>query len=121
MSVNVSLESCDGSVEAQSSVFTCPRQITGRYRVIDWQCHQKRSPHLQVCNFPEAAADSMVDVLIGQDHIDLHYSRCNVIGHPGEPRTRLGPLGWSCNGHPDGNGNIPVQGTSLVDTFFARS
>ncbi len=92
MPVDVSLESCDGNVEVQFSVFTCPRQITGKYRVVDWRRHQKRWPHLQVCNFPEVAADPIVDVLIGQDHIDLHYSRCDVKGHPGEPIARLGPL-----------------------------
>jgi hypothetical protein len=61
MPVDVSLESCDGNVEVQFSVFTCPRQITGKYRVVDWRRHQKRWPHLQVCNFPEVAADPMVD------------------------------------------------------------
>ena len=85
MPVDVSLESCDGNVDVQFSVFTCPRQITGKYSVVDWRRRQKRWPHLQVCNFPEATADSIVDVLIGQDHIDLHYSRCDVKGHPGEP------------------------------------
>ena len=120
MAVNVSLESCDGSVEVQFTVFTCPRHITGRYRVIDWRCHQKHWPHLQVCDFLEAAADSIVDVLIDQDHIDLH-PRCDVEGHPGEPIARLVPLGWSCIGHLEGNGNAPVQRTSLAYTFFARS
>ncbi len=39
MPVDVSLESCDGNVEVQFSVFTCPRQITGKYRVVDWRRH----------------------------------------------------------------------------------
>ena len=120
MPVDVSLESCDGNVDVQFSVFTCPRQITGKYRVVDWRRHQKRWPHLQVCNFPEAAADSIVDALIGQDHIDLHYSRCDVKGHPGEPIARLGPLGWTCIGHPDVKGGIFVQSSNLAYTFFVR-
>ena len=33
MPVEVSLESRDGNVEVPFSVFTCPRQITGKYRV----------------------------------------------------------------------------------------
>ena len=54
-----------------------------------------------MCNFPEAVADSIVDALIGQDHIDLHYSRCDVKGQLGEPIARLGPLGWTCISHPE--------------------
>ena len=42
-----------------------------------------------------------VDMLIGQDQIDLHLSRCDVKGNSGEPIARLGPLGLSCVGHPD--------------------
>ncbi len=120
MPVDVSLESCDGNVEVQFSVFTCPRQITGKYRVVHWRRHQKRWPHLQVCNFPEVAADTIVDVLIGQDHIDLHYSRCDVKGHPGEPIARLGPLGWTCIGHPELKGSTSVQRSNLAYTFFVR-
>ena len=69
---------------------------------------------MQVCSFPEAAADSIVDVLIGQDHINLHYSRCDVKGHPGEPIARLGPLGWTCIGHPDVKEGTFVQSSNLA-------
>ena len=77
--------------------------------------------HLQVCNFPEAAVDSIVDVLIGQNNIDLHYSRCDVEGHPGEPIARLGPLGWTCIGHPDAMESTFVQSSNLAYTVFVRS
>ena len=115
-----SIESCDGNVKCSFSAFTCPRQITGKYRVVDWRRHQTRWPHLQVCNFPEVARDPVVDVLIGQDHIDLHYSRCDVKGLSGEPMARLGPLGWSCIGSPEKKENLLNPRTNFAYTFFTR-
>ena len=120
MPVEVSLESCDGNVEVRFNMLTCPHQITGKYNVIDWRHYQKRWRHLQVCNFPEAVADSIVDVLIGQDHIDLHYSRCDVKGQLGETIVRLGQLGWTCIGHPETKKSTSVQRSHLAYTFFAR-
>jgi hypothetical protein len=73
-----------------------------------------------VCNFPEVAADAIVDVLIGQDHIDLHYSRCDVKGEPGEPIARLGLLGWTCIGQPELKDGTTVQRSHLAYTFFTR-
>lgn len=54
---------------------------------------------LERWKFPDPAADPMVDVLIGQDQTDLHFSKCDVRGNSGQPIARLGPLGWSCVGH----------------------
>ena len=101
MPVELVLESGDGNVQVPFQAFTCPRQITGNYKVVDWKRHQQRMTHLQVCNFPEPTADQLVDVLIGQDQVDLHYARCDVRGKPGEPIARLGPLGWSCIVNPE--------------------
>ena len=57
---------------------------------------------------------------IGQDQLDLHYSKCDVIGNPGEPIARLGPLGWSCVGPPPGRTVIRSRRTNLACTFFTR-
>ena len=74
-----------------------------------------------MCNFPETAFDPVVDVLIDQDHIDLHYSRCDVKGKPGEPIARLGPLGWSCIGYPERKVERgEVVRTNFAYTFFTR-
>ena len=100
MPVNATLQS-DGTKNVPFSAYTCPRQITGKYRFVDWRRYQSRWPNLQLCSFPEPAKDLIVDVLIGQDLMDLHYSRCDVKGGPGEPMARLGPLGWSCIGSPE--------------------
>ncbi len=122
MPVSLVLESSDGNVQVPFQAFTCPRQITGNYNVVDWKRHQQRWAHLQVCNFPEAIVDPLVDVLIGQDQVDLHYARCDVKGEPGEPIARLGPLGWSCIGNPEKkSSNSCQQRTNLVYTFFAKS
>ena len=42
-----------------------------------------------------------MDVLIEiHDDIDIYFSKCDVGRNPGEPIVILGPLGWSCVGHP---------------------
>lgn len=120
MPVDSSLESCDRNVNLPFKALTCPRRVTGNYKIVDWQKYQSRWPHLSVCKFPDAAADLIVDVLIGQDQIDLHFSRCDVKGNPGEPIARLGPLGWSCVGHPDRKSIAGDPQTNLAYTLFCR-
>ena len=83
MPVNMTLESCDGNVRLPFKALTCPRRVTGSYKAVDWSKFQDRWPHLRVCKFPEPPADPIVDVLIGQDHIDLHFSKCDVRGNSG--------------------------------------
>ena len=46
------------------------------------------------------AKNGLVDLLIGVDHDDLHYSLVNICGNLGEPIAHLGLLGWICIG-PD--------------------
>ena len=123
MPVKVTLESTDGNHSILFSAYTCPRQITGKYRVVDWDHYQSSWPHLQVCKFPTVPDDPIVDVLIGQDHIDLHHSQCDVKGAPGEPIARLGPLGWSCIGSPMKNDQERTPGTirsHYAYTFFTK-
>ena len=70
--------------------------------------------------FSDPAADPTVDVLIGQDQIDLHFSKCDVRGNPGEPIARLGPFVWSCVGHPEKRTTARNPRTSLACTIFCR-
>ena len=109
MTVQMTLESCDGNVKTTFEALTCPRRVTGSYKAVDWSKCQDRWPHLRVCKFPEAAPDPIVDLLIGQDQIDLHFAKVDVRGKPGEPIARLGPLGWSCVGCPEGNDSTQIQ------------
>ena len=120
MPVSMTLESCDGNVRLPFKALTCPRRGTGNYKAVDWSKFQDRWPHLRVCKFPEPPADPIVDVLIGQDHVDLHFSKCDVRGNSGEPIARLGPLGWSCVGPPEGKTIIGNNRTNLACTFFTR-
>ena len=120
MPVSFTLESCDGNVKISFQALTCPRRVTGTYKIVDWQRYQSSWPHLSVCKFPDPAADPIVDLLIGQDQIDLHFSKCDVKGDPGEPVARLGPLGWSCIGHPDRRTTAKEIQTNLAYTLFCR-
>ncbi|XP_068691110.1 uncharacterized protein [Montipora foliosa] len=88
MPVSFTLESCDGNVKIPFQALTCPRRVTGTYKIVDWQRYQSSWPHLSVCKFPDPAADPIVDLLIRQDQIDLHFSKCDVKGDPGEPVAR---------------------------------
>ena len=58
--------------------------------------------HLAQCDFASPAKDGLIDLLISVDNADLHYSFVDVRGKVGEPVARLGPLGWTCIGPPDG-------------------
>ncbi|CAG2211582.1 unnamed protein product [Mytilus edulis] len=57
-----------------------------------------------------------VDMLIGLDYPDLHYSYRDIRGKPGEPIARLTPLGWTCIGDP----NSGQDQTLFNRTYFAR-
>ena len=57
MPVSFTLESCDGNVKIPFQALTCPRRVTGTYKIVDWQRYQGRWPHLSVCKFPDPAAD----------------------------------------------------------------
>ena len=37
-------------------------------------------------------------MLIGIDYADLHLSKKEIHGEPGQPIARLTPLGWTCVG-----------------------
>jgi len=77
--------------------------VTGNYRVVNWTEHQNKWPHLNPCSFAKPANDGLVDLLIGIDNAELHYSHVDLRGESGRPVARLGPLGWRCIGAPDEN------------------
>ena len=69
--------------------------------------------------FPDPGPNAIVDMLIGVDYADLHYSIKDVRGRPGEPLARLTPLDWTCVGPPSGLKGGDLQ-TSFVQTFFIQ-
>ena len=102
MPLDVTIESLDGEFSKDIKVKTCPKRVTGNYRVENWKQSKDRWSHLKDCDFAEPAQEGFVDLLIGVDNADLHYSRADVRGEEGDPVARLGPLGWTCIGSPEG-------------------
>ncbi|PFX16125.1 hypothetical protein AWC38_SpisGene19627 [Stylophora pistillata] len=98
----VTIESLDGDFSKGIKVKTCPKRVTGNYKVENWKQSKDRWPHLRECDFAEPAQEGLVDLLIGVDNAELHYSRADVRGGEGDPVARLGPLRWTCIGSPEG-------------------
>ena len=119
MPVEFEIESLDGSFIRKISAFTTDR-VTGNLRKIDWGKESEKWKHLQGIQFPkQSTARPIVDILIGVDCLDLHFSHEDVQGLPGEPIARCTPLGWTCIGNPDGNQGRCVQ-TNFIHAYFVR-
>ena len=67
--------------------------------------------------FYQLGPRSIVDVLIGLDCPDLHFSFRDVRGNPGQPVARLTPLGWTCVG-PTGEEQV-CEKTNFARTYFS--
>lgn len=102
MLLDVTIKSLDGELSKDIKVKTCPKRVTGDYKVENWTQSKDKWANLKECDFAEPAKDGFVDLLIGVDNAELHYSRADVRGEEGEPVARLGPLGWTCIGSPEG-------------------
>ncbi len=118
MPVTVTIESVDGQFSKEINVKTCPRRVTGNYKE-DWSVSKRRWEHLKRCDFAKPANEGMVDLLIGTDNTDLHYSRADIRGEPGAPIARLGPLGWTCIGIPDREDGSQSR-THVIRTLLTR-
>ena len=92
MPVDVELESFDGKVSKTVSAFTTER-VTGNLEAIDQRKHTNKWPHLRGIQFPKPRPHHLVDIFIGGNHVDLHYSCKDFKGRPGEPVARLTPVG----------------------------
>ena len=117
MPVKLTIESVDGQFAKEINVKTCPKKVTGNYTVEDWSQSKDAWEHLKNCEFSKPAKDGFVDLLIGVDNADLHYSRADIRGATGGPIARLGPLGWTCIGAPD----TAVARTHVIRTLLSRS
>lgn len=72
--------------------------------------------HLKEINFPKLGPKPKIDMLIGLDYSDLHYSYRDIRGKPGEPVARLTPLGWTCICNPESDQNQ----THFNHTYLVR-
>ena len=52
MPLQVEVESADGQFSKTVNVQTCPKEVMGNYRVVDWSKFQNDWPHLSQCSFP---------------------------------------------------------------------
>ena len=113
--VECTLESLDGK-SFKITAFTTNR-VTGNMRVTDWSTCAERWPHIKEITFHQLRSRPIVDLLIGLDSADLHYSFKDVRGEPGQPIARLTPLGWTCVGDL---GKIDQHNatTNFVRTYF---
>ncbi|XP_053395846.1 uncharacterized protein LOC128555994 [Mercenaria mercenaria] len=91
------IEGLNGQVKMgmEATTTTC---VTGNLRTVDWNKQSGQFKHLNGIQFPVCKRKNTIDLLIGVDYSDLHYSLHEVRGEPGEPIARLTPLGWTCVG-----------------------
>ena len=73
------------------TAFTTNR-VTGNMRVTDWSTCADRWLHVKGIAFQKLGSRLIVDLLIGSDSVDLHYSFKDIRGEPGQPIARLTPL-----------------------------
>ena len=99
--IKFTISSLNGTVSKLASAYTTER-VTGNMEVVNWRWYQSKWKHLQGIEFPQVGPRTTVDLFIRVDQPDLLYSLKDVKGRPGEPITRLTPLGWTCIGNPDG-------------------
>lgn len=102
MPVSVTLESLNGKCKVDMSVFTADK-VTGNLKAVNWTDYKDKWDHLKEIQFPKLSSRPIIDLLIGTDYSDLHYSLRDIKGQPGEPIARLTQLGWTCIGSPEEN------------------
>ena len=95
--MSVTLMSLSGQVYMKVDAFTVTR-VTGNMKSVNWVKNKQGWEHLKGIKFAVPSKRVIVDMLIGIDYPDLHYSIKDVKGQPGEPIARLTPLGWTCIG-----------------------
>ncbi|CAC5373894.1 unnamed protein product [Mytilus coruscus] len=82
MPVEVRLQSHNGQTDANIVAFTTNR-VTGSLQPVDWKQHAWKWEHLAGIKFPNLGQRLTVDMLIGLDCLDLHYSYRDIRGKPG--------------------------------------
>ena len=123
--VECTIESLDGKTSLKVTALTTGK-VTGNMRAMDWTTCADEWPHLRNIKFHKLSPRPIVDMLIGLDCADLHFSLQDVRGEPGQPIARLTPSGWTCVGLVDEQQpvtkrlNKPTFYYSLYVTGFAK-
>ena len=125
MPVEPEVESVDGQFTRKISALTIER-VTGSLRIIDCRKESNKWKCLQGIAFPkQSTACPIVDILIGIDCLDSHYSCEDVQGFPGDPTARRTPLGWTCIGlvseiRTARSGTVYIQTLSMPISFMEK-
>jgi len=113
--VECTIESLDGKTSLKVTALTTGK-VTGNMRAVDWTTCADEWPHLRNIKFHKLGPRPIVDMLIGLDCADLHFSLQDIRGEPGQPIARLTPLGWTCVGLVDEQ--QPDDITNFARTYF---
>ena len=73
MPVSVKLESLNGQCQVDMSVFTADK-VTGNLKAVNSSDYKNKWDHLKQIQFPKLSSRPVIDLLIGTDYSDLHYS-----------------------------------------------
>jgi len=117
--IECAIQSLDGKSSYHITAFTT-KKVTGNMSVVDWNSCAKEWSHLKGLHFPKMGPRPIVDILIGLDCADLHYSYRDIIGKPGQPIARLTPLGWTCVGALY-SPHQPGLSTQFARTYFTSN
>ena len=118
MPVEFGLGSIDGEVDMKIHAFTADR-VTGNMKAFNWRSFAIKLNHLKGFTFPIIGARPIIEILIGIDYADRHYSIQERKGKSGEPIPRLTPLGWTCVGDINGLLQRSAQ-TNFLRTYNTK-
>ena len=90
--VGFRLKSMNGQVDTIIEAFTI-NNVTGDLKTVNSKAINRNWDHLRDVSFPQVNSRNKIDMLIGVDYHDYHFSLKDIRGKPGEPIARLTPLG----------------------------
>ena len=73
MPVEFKLSSLDWRTNVEMSAFTT-RRVTGDLHPINCRAESRKWKHLRRIHFPNRGPPLIIDMLVGIDYADLHYS-----------------------------------------------
>ena len=115
--VECTTESLDGKSKLRITALITERVIEDM-KAIDWSMCAREWSQLRCLEIPKLGPRPTVDVLIGLDCADLHYSFQDIQGAPGQPVAWLTPLGWTCIGPVVNSKQININ-TNFAHTYFS--
>ena len=80
--VECTIESLDGKTSLKVTALTTVK-VKGNMRAMDWTTCADEWPHLRNIKFHKLGPRPIVDMLIGLDCADLHFSLQDIRGEPG--------------------------------------